>query len=761
MDESLLWLNRLLKATAEHQLDKDMTKLDFQQLLLYWIAAHIVDWHDLSWIRTTLPPWMPANSESDRVQRLMHFCGRSTVLPSHNSDKHEALSNMVKVILDRLEPDERLALFDTLFYRIVAQVGVDRRHAELSAAFANGLARKEGLIDLQMYSGEPFIMHFNLDKGQTRYGYMRGREALQDLSRLRLAVHRIDSHSMKNQSTAFTTESLTLMDLPVGETAPLARLYNRLVSGELTQRTLVLFKYSPGSENAVLNDLQHKLRDDDLFEAAFEFTSYNAKGKATPFRAWLLNTDKFHGRKTLYIDTRHLQQTIPGVSSEQLAWFACAVCELWASPTKFRIVQFPHERMGLLQGLFSKYFHDGYRDVNGICALHDSQKALISPFNRRLVPAATSTESAFTLLDKHQLVDALDQAGQGPLCVYIIGDNGAGKSLLLASLAAHLQEQATPCAVIASGTSDRFQVKDTKDLYRYLGDKRKNGSSTQPIEKRLLGFLKASFALPGRGDLFQRVLESLGLKGRVYLAPIELFGELPPTEALFDRVIPLAQALNDALPIDGMTLALSRKGDSHMARFNDLSSGEQQVLLLLGKTLSGAGPGKVLLVDEPEISLHVRWQQLLPGCFSLIAKTMKTRFVIATHSPTLIANAQDDISECFLAKKQQLFPVPAEQRHSVETILLEGFETYTPHNREIAERCAALVAKAIRATNRDEVADDDPQQELLAELKEMDEIMANSGNPEDPRYLHDQQLIRQARKAITETFNFAQQGLGA
>ena len=223
--------------------------------------------------------------------------------------------------------------------------------------------------------------------------------------------------------------------------------------------------------------------------------------------------------------------------------------------------------------------------------------------------------------------------------------------------------------------------------------------------------------------------------------------------------MPLAEAFQASAPTNHDTLALSRQGSSHLVKFNELSSGEQQVLLLLGKIMAGAGPGKVLLIDEPEISLHVRWQQLLPACFSLIARETETRMVIATHSPTLIANAQDDISACFLAKNQQLHPVPPEQRHSVETILLEGFETYTPHNREIAERCAALVAKAIRAINHSQGIDASQQQNLVDELNDMEEIMTNSGNREDKRYEQDRQLIIQARQAIAETFRFAQEEL--
>lgn len=252
-------------------------------------------------------------------------------------------------------------------------------------------------------------------------------------------------------------------------------------------------------------------------------------------------------------------------------------------------------------------------------------------------------------------------------------------------------------------------------------------------------------------------MELVDLKGRIYLAPNEIFNDLLPPDALIERVKPLSEALlHGSALANGMTLALSRQNDHSLIKFSALSSGEQQILLLFSKMVAGAGTSDVLLIDEPEISLHVRWQQLLPTCFSLIAQELSTQLIIATHSPTLISNAQDNISHCFLAKNQQLFPIPPEKRHSVETILLEGFETYTPHNREIAERCAALVAKTIRAINRDQNSNTELQQALLNELENMNTIMEKSGNPQDKRYISDQQLIIKARDAIIETFQFAQ-----
>jgi ABC-type cobalamin/Fe3+-siderophores transport system ATPase subunit len=43
----------------------------------------------------------------------------------------------------------------------------------------------------------------------------------------------------------------------------------------------------------------------------------------------------------------------------------------------------------------------------------------------------------------------------------------------------------------------------------------------------------------------------------------------------------------------------------------DLSSGEKQLVILLGKAVLQQGAVSVYLADEPELSLHVEWQEQL------------------------------------------------------------------------------------------------------------------------------------------------------
>ncbi|AWE51187.1 AAA family ATPase [Streptomyces nigra] len=72
-----------------------------------------------------------------------------------------------------------------------------------------------------------------------------------------------------------------------------------------------------------------------------------------------------------------------------------------------------------------------------------------------------------------------------------------------------------------------------------------------------------------------------------------------------------------------------------------LSSGEQQMFILAHKLLFESSPGTLVMIDEPELSLHVLWQSTFVEDLTEISEVSGTYFLLATHSPTLIAGRTD------------------------------------------------------------------------------------------------------------------------
>lgn len=97
---------------------------------------------------------------------------------------------------------------------------------------------------------------------------------------------------------------------------------------------------------------------------------------------------------------------------------------------------------------------------------------------------------------------------------------------------------------------------------------------------------------------------------------------------------------NKVIGIDLSTNKLIFKDDNQYIHLEDLSSGEKQFLLIIFKVFLMEGKPAILLMDEPEISLHIDWQyelvniirQLNPNC----------QLIISTHSPSVFGDGWGD-----------------------------------------------------------------------------------------------------------------------
>lgn len=65
-----------------------------------------------------------------------------------------------------------------------------------------------------------------------------------------------------------------------------------------------------------------------------------------------------------------------------------------------------------------------------------------------------------------------------------------------------------------------------------------------------------------------------------------------------------------------------------------LSSGERQLLILIAHAIFIPRGADVIIIDEPELSLHLKWQEALVD--KLVELNDKKQYIFATHSPEII-----------------------------------------------------------------------------------------------------------------------------
>ncbi len=91
-------------------------------------------------------------------------------------------------------------------------------------------------------------------------------------------------------------------------------------------------------------------------------------------------------------------------------------------------------------------------------------------------------------------------------------------------------------------------------------------------------------------------------------------------------------------------VAVDHGGESELD-LDSLSSGEQHELVLLYDLLFRVRRGALVLIDEPELSLHVAWQkQFLPDLLEIV-EIAELDAILATHSPFIVGDREDLLVE--------------------------------------------------------------------------------------------------------------------
>lgn len=81
---------------------------------------------------------------------------------------------------------------------------------------------------------------------------------------------------------------------------------------------------------------------------------------------------------------------------------------------------------------------------------------------------------------------------------------------------------------------------------------------------------------------------------------------------------------------------LIKKDETEVLDLISLSSGERQLIFIFLKIINSLTKRTLILMDEPEISLHLKWQEKLIK--SILDINKDNQIIIVTHSPAMIMN---------------------------------------------------------------------------------------------------------------------------
>ena len=133
--------------------------------------------------------------------------------------------------------------------------------------------------------------------------------------------------------------------------------------------------------------------------------------------------------------------------------------------------------------------------------------------------------------------------------------------------------------------------------------------------------------------------------------------KLDALDNLVDTLIFFNKSLNDYLYDKRVDYSVSQgfkfyrdiKGETGYSEKNNeeidvkkLSSGERQLLRLFGMVIQKSDTCPIIIIDEPELSLNIKWQRRLLSTLSYFVRNTKAQFVIATHSFEILSSHLDN-----------------------------------------------------------------------------------------------------------------------
>jgi predicted ATPase len=339
-------------------------------------------------------------------------------------------------------------------------------------------------------------------------------------------------------------------------------------------------------------------------------------------------------------------------------------------------------------------------------------------------------------------------SGQSDVLVtYIIGNNGTGKSRILRSVAMHYDSQYDTSVknviCISNSIYDRFPLRG--DRLTYLGARSApNAIFHGAIDRELARHIARGIA---QGKRFNaRLKEAVGVNIFMSLSAVSSSGvkrvnsdpllkaidqrkmksetleekfsesELEWLRSLLGVDIELArlkkaqaETLSKFLALNPSTTVEVEK-EQNRYPFSEMSSGEQNRILMAAKIMSAASDRTLLLIDEPEVSLHLHWQmEFHKDLLAMLKGLHRLHVVVATHSPVLVSEAarygggQSDVvvlhpEEVATAEEPGVLPgfkFSSKQIKSCDALVLDFFDTATYRTRQVVEEVADLVLMAV------------------------------------------------------------------
>ncbi len=179
-----------------------------------------------------------------------------------------------------------------------------------------------------------------------------------------------------------------------------------------------------------------------------------------------------------------------------------------------------------------------------------------------------------------------------------------------------------------------------------------------------------------------------------------------------------------------------RRNDGVDIEMEHASSGQLTLISSLLFLITSAGENPLIIIDEPENSLHPKWQQEYVEKVLAAMTYRGANLLIATHAPLVVTGAMADFPDMVsiyevrdgIARRLELESKFSPS--SIEEVLWRAFDVVTPANHFVSEQVVAAISRfEKREIEKEEVLDfvnrldgesfDDKQKRFFEAIREL------------------------------------------
>jgi predicted ATP-dependent endonuclease of OLD family len=175
-----------------------------------------------------------------------------------------------------------------------------------------------------------------------------------------------------------------------------------------------------------------------------------------------------------------------------------------------------------------------------------------------------------------------------------------------------------------------------------------------------------------------------------------------PTKKSIDKVCNEINSLFEILEIDAKIVGLNPEGEKlpifknsagKVFNIKELSSGEKQLFIRSMTLRMLNANNSIILIDEPEISMHPKWQQRIMKVYENIGEN--NQIIAATHSPHVVASVPKESVKLLKRENGRIKVVEYDEINGsyglpVDIVLKELMELDTLRDPEVEKEIRAL-----------------------------------------------------------------------